>query len=96
MFRPTVLEEDATDEEVIDDDCELILEKVEEEMLADYASDDENDDVLLKVDDLNREFKVWYIENNLIENEVVICLLIFPIRWKGVNLHKKKIFWNLI
>jgi len=27
-------------------------------MLADYASDDENDDVLLKVDDLNREFKV--------------------------------------
>jgi hypothetical protein len=36
----------------------LILEKVEEEMLADYASDDENDDVLLKVDDLNREFKV--------------------------------------
>jgi len=46
------------DEEVIDDDCELILEKVEEEMLADYMSDDDNDDVLIKVDDLKREFKV--------------------------------------
>jgi hypothetical protein len=31
-------------------------------MLADYASDDENDDVLLKVDDLNREFKVRFGE----------------------------------
>jgi hypothetical protein len=35
-------------------------------MLADYASDDENDDVLLKVDDLNREFKVRLYEKMLL------------------------------
>lgn len=60
-------------------------------MLADYASDDENDDVLLKVDDLNREFKVN--EDFLKIAKLKQRLLIFSIiRWKEVTLQKNKTF----
>ncbi|XP_059480316.1 intraflagellar transport protein 57 homolog [Neocloeon triangulifer] len=53
--KPYVVEDDVVEEEVHEGDIELILEKVENEMIADYLSDDENDEELIKVDDLSRQ-----------------------------------------
>ena len=48
---------EASDEElVIEDDAELLLERVEEEMAAEEPDSEEDEDVFLHVEDLN---KVW-------------------------------------
>ncbi|CAB3366944.1 Hypothetical predicted protein [Cloeon dipterum] len=67
--KPYVIEDDVVEEEVHEGDIELILEKVESEMMADYLSDDENDEELIKVDDLsrnvNRGSRTYYNQENV-------------------------------
>lgn len=46
---------EASDEElIIEDDAELLLERIEEEMAAEEPDSEEDEDVFLHVDDLNK------------------------------------------
>jgi len=46
---------ETSDEElVIEDDAELLLERIEEEMAAEDPDSEEDEDVFLHVDDLNK------------------------------------------
>ena len=52
-FRVEIPPDDPTPEpEIEDDDAELILEKVEEEMMAEYEEEDDED--ILHIDDITR------------------------------------------
>ncbi|XP_070165767.1 intraflagellar transport protein 57 homolog isoform X1 [Polyergus mexicanus] len=59
-----ILPDEPTPEpDIEDDDAELILEKVEEEMMAEYDDDDEQD--ILRIDDITK----LYSENNMNETQ---------------------------
>ncbi|XP_029673373.1 intraflagellar transport protein 57 homolog [Formica exsecta] len=59
-----ILPDEPTPEpDIEDDDAELILEKVEEEMMAEYDDDDEQD--ILRIDDITK----LYSENNMSETQ---------------------------
>lgn len=66
-FRAEILPDEPNQEpEIEDDDAELILEKVEEEMMAEY---DEEEDDILHIDDITRIYgktmvlKIFFINN---------------------------------
>lgn len=53
-FRPITPEETEDEEAVVEDDAELLLERIEEEMAMEEPDSEDNEDVLLHVDDLNK------------------------------------------
>jgi len=52
--RPEIPVETSDEELVIEDDAELLLERIEEEMAAEDPDSEEDEDVFLHVDDLNK------------------------------------------
>ncbi len=45
-FRPTAPTEDDAEDEIAEDEAELNLDKVEEEMAAEYSDEEDEDDIL--------------------------------------------------
>ncbi|XP_026681929.1 intraflagellar transport protein 57 homolog [Diaphorina citri] len=52
LLRPQPPKEVTTEEVIVEDDSELLLEKIEEEMIAEISSEDE--DALMNIEDLHR------------------------------------------
>ena len=85
MFsRVEIPEDDSTPEpEIEDDDAELILEKVEEEMMADY---DEEDEDVLHIDDISKLYGqqlVYKTYKSVIKNYTIQSLKKKNIRSPG-------------
>lgn len=69
MFRVEIPPDEPSNEpDVEDDDAELILEKVEEEMMAEY--DDEDEDVL-HVDDITKLYGQNFVSTSLQDTEIL-------------------------
>lgn len=55
MFcRPIVPVEVSDEELVVEDDAELLLERIEEDMAAEEPDSEDDEDIFLHVDDLNK------------------------------------------
>ena len=50
-LRPEILPEREEENDIVEDESELILERIEEEMAAEYSDDE--DDALIQLDDLH-------------------------------------------
>lgn len=59
-YRPVILAESKDEELVVEDDAELLLERIEEEMAAEEPDSDEDEDVFLHVDDLNKVEDLYF------------------------------------
>lgn len=68
--RPTLLEEQDPEVEIIEDEAELVLDKVEEEMITAY-SDESDDEHIFNVDDLLLSRKQLKHEENLKMKDVI-------------------------
>lgn len=68
--RPLPPVETADEETVLEDDSELLLERIEEEMAADEPGSEDDEDLFFNVDDLN---KVSRTNTELFPTRISIC-----------------------
>lgn len=54
FYRPIVPVESNDEELIVEDDAELLLERIEEEMAAEEQDSENDEDIFLHVEDLNK------------------------------------------
>ena len=92
LFPPVEI---ADEETVVEDDSELLLERIEEEMVADEMDSEDDEDILFNVDDLNkviiwlRLFEINFSFRKFVLHEIYFFNSLIYIRVKSMMFYKQ-------